>query len=102
MDYDRSQTLQNRQGNLMKTKNIRAVLAQLNKELQRAEDVDIEARETVQNLHRDVEQLEESNSTEIKWMLDRVKALESRFAATHPVLERMARELGDAIVKMGI
>ncbi len=54
------------------------------------------------NLDRDVEQLEESDSTEIKWMLDRVKALESRFAATHPVLERMARELADAIVKMGI
>jgi hypothetical protein len=35
-------------------------------------------------------------------MLDRVKALESRFAATHPVLERTARELADAIAKMGI
>ncbi len=83
-------------------KNIRAFLAQLSKELQRAEDVDIEAREILQELHRDVEQLEESDSTQIQSVLDRVKALESRFAATHPVLERTARELADAIAKMGI
>jgi ABC-type transporter Mla subunit MlaD len=83
-------------------KNIRAFLAQLSKELQRAEDVDIEAREILQDLHRDVEQLEESDSTQIQSVLDRVKALESRFAATHPVLERTARELADAIAKMGI
>jgi DNA repair exonuclease SbcCD ATPase subunit len=83
-------------------KNIRAFLAQLSRELQRAEDVDIEARELLQELHRDVEQLEESDSTQIQSVLDRVKALESRFAATHPVLERTARELADAIAKMGI
>jgi ABC-type transporter Mla subunit MlaD len=83
-------------------KNIRAFLAQLSKELQRAEDVDVEAREILQDLHRDVEQLEESDSTQIKSVLDRVKALESRFAASHPVLERTARELADAIAKMGI
>ncbi len=83
-------------------KNIRAFLAQLSKELQRAEDVDIEAREILQDLHRDVEELEESDSTQIQSVLDRVKALESRFAATHPILERTARELADAIAKMGI
>jgi hypothetical protein len=83
-------------------KNIRAFLAQLSKELQRAEDVDIEAREILRDLHRDVEQLEESDSTQIQSVLDRVKALESKFAATHPVLERTARELADAIAKMGI
>ena len=83
-------------------KNIRAFLAQLSKELQRAEDVDIEARKILQDLHRDVERLEEPDSTEIESLLDRVKALESRFAATHPVLERTARELADAIAKMGI
>ena len=82
--------------------NIKAVLAQLSKELQRAEDVDIEAREILQELHRDVMQLEESGGTQIQSFLDRVKALESRFAANHPVLERIAGELADAIAKMGI
>ena len=83
-------------------KNIRAFLAQLSRELQRAEDVDIESRKILQDLHRDVERLEEPDSTEIESLLDRVKALESRFAATHPVLERTGRELADAIAKMGI
>lgn len=83
-------------------KNIRAFLAQLSKELQRAEDVDIEARQILQDLHRDVENLEESDSTQIESVLDRVKALESKFAANHPVLERTAQELADAIAKMGI
>ncbi len=83
-------------------KNIRAFLAQLSKELQRAEDVDIEARQILQDLHRDVENLEESDSTQIESVLDRVKALEAKFAANHPVLERTAQELADAIAKMGI
>lgn len=83
-------------------KNIRAILAQLHKELQRAEDVDIEAREILQDLHRDVERLQESDTVEVESVLDRAKALESRFAANHPVLENTARELVDAIAKMGI
>ena len=83
-------------------KNIKAILAQLHKQLQRAEDVDIEAREILQGLHQDVAQLEESDSREFGSVLDRAKALESRFAAKHPVLEQTARELADAIAKMGI
>jgi ABC-type transporter Mla subunit MlaD len=83
-------------------KNIRAILAQLSKELQRAEDVDIEAREILRRLHSDVESLDEPDDEQIESFLDRAKALESRFAANHPVLERTARELADAIAKMGI
>lgn len=83
-------------------KNIRAVLAQLHKELQRAEDVDIEAREILQDLHRDVDQLEEAGDGEIESIVNRVRALESRFATNHPVLEQTARELADAIAKMGV
>lgn len=83
-------------------KNVRAILAQLSKELQRAEDVDIEAREILRKLHRDVAKLEGSDDREVRSVVDRVKALESKFAATHPVLERIARELADALAKMGI
>lgn len=86
----------------MKMENIRAVLAQLSKELQRAEDVDIEAREILKALHADVAQLEDSDSKVLAQLHDRIKALESKFAATHPLLERLARELADAIAKMGI
>lgn len=83
-------------------KNIKAILAELSMELRRAEDVDLAASETLQNLHGDVEQLEKSGATDVGWLLDRVKELESKFAASHPVLERLARELADAIAKMGI
>lgn len=83
-------------------KNIRAVLARLHKELRRAEDVDIEAREILKKLHQDVERLEEADEAKLGSLLDRAKALESRFAARHPLLEQLARELADAIAKMGI
>ena len=37
-------------GNVMKFKNIREILAQLSRELQRAEDIDIDARQTLKKL----------------------------------------------------
>ncbi len=89
-------------GNVMKIKNIREILAQLSRELQRAEDIDIDARQALKKLHQDVDHLEEADEPEVDSVLDRVKQLESRFAASHPTLERLARELADAIGKMGI
>jgi hypothetical protein len=83
-------------------KNIKAVLANLREELQRAEDVDSDARETLEGIQRDAGQLQGPDGTETEWVLERVNELESRFAATHPVLERIMRELADAIAKMGI
>lgn len=82
--------------------NIREVLAQLSHELQRAEDVDIEAREILKALHVEVAEIEKSDSTALASVHERIKVLESKFAATHPLLERLARELADAIAKMGI
>ena len=83
-------------------KDIRKFLAQLSKELQRGEDFDIEARQILDDLHKDVNRIEASGDMQIEPLLDRIKALESRFASNHPALERTARELADAIVKMGI
>ncbi|MDX2410557.1 MAG: DUF4404 family protein [Woeseiaceae bacterium] len=83
-------------------KDIREFLAQLGKELQGSKDVDKEAQEILETLHSDVDRLEESGSVDVELMLDRVKELESKFAANHPVLEQTARELADALAKMGI
>ncbi len=83
-------------------KDIREFLAQLGKELQGSKDVDKEAQEILETLHSDVDRLEESGSADVESMLDRVKELESKFAANHPVLEQTARELADALAKMGI
>jgi hypothetical protein len=81
---------------------IRAFLAELSRELQRGEDFDIEARKILEDLHADADRLEESGGNDIESMHERVKELESKFAANHPVLERIARELADALAKMGI
>ncbi len=83
-------------------KDIRKFLAQLSKELQRGEDFDIEGRQILDDLHKDVNRIEASGDIQIEPILDRIKELESRFASNHPVLERTARELADAIAKMGI
>lgn len=81
---------------------VKDLLAQLRGELQRAEDVDIEARQILQDLHSDVEKIEEPDDSMIRSVVDRVNELESRFAGSHPVLERLTRELADALAKMGI
>jgi len=83
-------------------KDVKKFLAELSRELQRGEDFDIEARKILEDLHKDVEQIEGPGESKVQPMLDRVKELESKFAANHPVLERTARELADAISKMGI
>ena len=81
---------------------IREVLAELSRELERAEDVDADVRETMRDLQQRVEALDQSEHAAADSMLDHVKELESKFAASHPVLERIARELVDAVAKMGI
>jgi hypothetical protein len=83
-------------------KDVREFLAQLSKEMQRGEDFDIDARKILDDLHKDVDQLEESGERKIQPALDRIKQLEAKFASKHPALERMVRELADALAKMGI
>jgi hypothetical protein len=83
-------------------KDIRQFLSQLSKELQRSEDFDIEARQILDELHKDVDKFEESGKRQPKPALDRIKELEAKFASKHPALERLGRELADALAKMGI
>lgn len=83
-------------------KDVKKFLAQLSKELPRSEDFDIEARQILDDLHKDVDQIEESGDRQIEPTLGRVRELEARFASKHPALERIIRELADALAKMGI
>ena len=82
--------------------NIRKLLGRIGAELHKADDIDAETHSAVEGLHTDIEQLAGPGNVELEPVLDTVKALESRFAVNHPVLEQMARELADAIAKMGI
>ena len=75
-------------------KDIREFLSQLSKELRRSEDFDIEARQILEELHKDADKVEPT--------LDRIKELEAKFASKHPALEQIVRELADTMAKMGI
>lgn len=83
----------------MSKKRINALLTELNRELQAADDVDPETQELLTRLNEDVERLTGDTQSSA---IDRAKHLESRFAADHPVAERIARELADILAKMGI
>ena len=83
----------------MSKERLSELLAELGDELHNTGDVDEETRALLSQLHEDIDRLTgESHETAI----DRAKSLESRFAANHPVAERIAREFADLLAKMGI
>jgi hypothetical protein len=86
----------------MDKKGLKELLEQLWRELRRAEDVDLHARQELEALHRDVDQLEKEERSDVDSLKDRARTLETRFAAGHPTLERIARELADTLGKMGM
>lgn len=81
---------------------LRELLEQLWRELRRAEDVDFNAREKLEALHRDVDQLQRAERSDVDSLQDRARELETRFAAGHPTLERIVRDLADTLGKMGV
>ncbi len=83
----------------MSKERLSELLTELSAELHDAGDVDTETRELLSALHEDIDRLTgEAHPTTV----DRAKHLESRFAANHPVAERIAREFADLLAKMGI
>jgi hypothetical protein len=56
----------------------------------------------MEELHRDVEGIDDRSDLDVESLLDRARELETRFAAQHPTLERIARDLADALAKMGV
>ena len=83
----------------MSKERLSELLAELGDELHNTGEVDEETRALLSELHDDIDRLTgESHESAI----DRAKSLESRFAANHPVAERIAREFADLLAKMGI
>lgn len=83
----------------MSSERLRELLAELDHELNSTDDIDAETRELLAKLNGDLQAL---RSAEDGSAGDRAKELESRFAATHPVAERITREIADLLAKMGI
>ena len=81
--------------------NIKFLLEKLNQELALADNLDEDTLELARQLEREMEQLIE-RSEPVAAGLENAVALEARFAATHPVAERMLRELIAVLGRMGI
>lgn len=75
---------------------LKALLAELHEELHQVGEIDADTRKVLAELNADIEEVASVGAAE------RARALESRFAAEHPVLERIAREIADLLSKMGI
>lgn len=83
----------------MNSKRIRTLLAELNRELKSTGEIDAETRKLLSKLNDDLDEIAPGSDDSLS---DSARELESRFAATHPVAERITREIADLLAKMGI
>lgn len=90
-----------RSGELKQDK-IRSLLAQLQKELDNGVTLDNETIALLKKLDRNIDTMIETAGKGNAPVMDDAIALEARFAADHPVAERVLRELIDTLGKMGI
>tara|TARA_A100000171_G_C2139515_1_gene153610 strand:- start:1215 stop:1472 length:258 start_codon:yes stop_codon:yes gene_type:complete len=80
---------------------IRQLLENLETELNRNESMDDETRALLTRLDNNIDQMledSEPNSPEMEQLID----MEARFAANHPVAERIVRELIATLSRIGI
>ncbi len=88
----------------MGNQKLRDLLARLHKELENTDEADAETLELVRGLDIAINRLVESGSApnEFDNVMDRAKAVETRFAVDHPAAERFLREIIDTLTKVGI
>ena len=78
-------------------------LVNLRSELEVADNIDEETLTQVRNLDTNMHQLIKSNELGAEETLsEQLIVLEAQFSADHPILEKLTRELIDALAKMGI
>ena len=83
----------------MSSERIRTLLVELDKELKSTGEIDAETRELLYKLNDDLDEIAAGSQDTLS---DSARELESRYAATHPVAERITREIADLLAKMGI
>jgi hypothetical protein len=88
----------------MSEQNIKDLLVQLQKELEKAKTVDPETLDLVRELDDDIHRLvdPESDLNDFDSVIDRANAIETRFAVDHPTAERFLREIINALSRVGI
>lgn len=86
----------------MSQERIKALLQQLQQELANTTTVDADTLAQVKQLDSDIDQwIEDAEDVNSPIMEDAI-ALEARFAANHPVAERLIREVIDTLARIGI
>jgi len=81
---------------------VRLLLSELQLELARTGEVDEETLALIRKLEQDIEELIESSEQRNSPVLDDAIALEARFAANHPIAEKLLREVIDSLARIGI
>lgn len=85
----------------MSQERVKALLSELRTELAATDSLDSETLELARKLDQDMDQLLDQ-SEPLAPELENAIALEARFAANHPVAERIVRELVAVLGRMGI
>ncbi|MCB1648744.1 MAG: DUF4404 family protein [Pseudomonadales bacterium] len=86
----------------MNQEKLRHLLGQLQQEIAKGDALDEETLALVKQLNVNVDALIESAEDVNAPVMDDAIALEARFAATHPMAERVLRELIDTLGRIGI
>lgn len=89
----------------MTTNNLKQTLIKLHANLEATENLDPELKEILQVLDKDIQVLldkDETDSSITNELVDRSQAISAKFAAQHPQLEPVLRELGQILHRMGI
>lgn len=88
----------------MKETAVKELMRRLHEELESADRIDPELLELVRDLDADIHRILKTGAGagEAESLIDRAAALETRFAARHPVAERVLREVVEALGKMGV
>ncbi len=82
---------------------VKELLSELLNELQQTDGVDVELLVTVKQLETDVAELiNPEMASEENTALDDAIALEASFAVSHPVAEKLIRELINSLSRIGI
>ncbi len=89
----------------MSADNLKESLKQLHANLETAGPVDPELKQLLQVLESDIQQLlckEGEDTSEASGLADRAQAISAKFAAEHPHVEPVLRDLGNILSSMGI
>ncbi|MBR7792057.1 DUF4404 family protein [Undibacterium sp. FT147W] len=90
----------------MKHENLKQLLADAHQQLAGTEKVDDELKALLENLNQDIHHVLSSDQAHDVSVFDtlseRSLALSAKFAAEHPKLEPVLRELGSMLAKIGV